>query len=107
MTVEVRLIGHLGNNLFEYALGRIIAEHLDQELIVRPATDIEGWNDVERMSGIVDRLDDQLACFADIPLRIEGKVVDQPQIRFVSSRRKPGSLWQRNPNRKSDPGRRT
>ena len=83
MTVEVRLIGHLGNNLFEYALGRIIAEHLGQELIVHPATDMPGWANVERMSGIVDRLHDQLGYFADVPLRIEGKVVDQPQMRLV------------------------
>jgi hypothetical protein len=32
MSVEVFLMGRLGNNLFQYALGRIIAEHLGFEL---------------------------------------------------------------------------
>ena len=83
MTVEVRLIGHLGNNLFQYALGRIISEHLEQELIVRPAKDIRGWNEVERMSGIIDRLQYQFDHFADVPLGIAGKQVSQPQMIYI------------------------
>jgi hypothetical protein len=32
MSVEVLFMGRLGNNLFQYALGRILAEHLGFEL---------------------------------------------------------------------------
>jgi len=76
-------MGHLGNNLFEYALGRIIAESLDRELIVLPGKDIPGWSRVELLSGIVDRLHDHFACFDDAPLKIPGQFVERPQIRYV------------------------
>jgi hypothetical protein len=35
VSVEVTFIGRLGNNLFQYALGRIVAEHLGFELTCR------------------------------------------------------------------------
>lgn len=37
MSVKVRYVGRLGNNLFQYALGRIIAEHHGFELACVPA----------------------------------------------------------------------
>ena len=54
MTVEVRYLGHLGNNLFQYALGRILAEELGSALKCRALPDTRGWSVVEQMSGIVD-----------------------------------------------------
>jgi len=35
MSVEVMFVGRLGNNFFQYALGRIIAEHLEFEMTCR------------------------------------------------------------------------
>ncbi len=83
MTVEVTYIGHLGNNLFEYALGRILAEELDLELQCLPATDTPGWSKVEKASGIVDRLDGCFGRFADVPQHMPGRSIRHPQIRYV------------------------
>jgi len=63
LTVEVRHIGHLGNNLFEYALGRIVAEHLGQALTCVPASDMPGFAPIEKQSGIVDRLQNHIEHF--------------------------------------------
>lgn len=83
MSVEVRYLGHLGNNLFEYALGRILAEELGLSLHCLPATDQPGWSDVERASGIVDRLDACHSHFVDVPQRVPGREVKSPQLRYV------------------------
>lgn len=83
MTVEVRYLGHLGNNLFEYALGRILAEELGLAMSCVPASDMPGWSNVEKMSGIVDRLSNCYGQFADAPQTLAGKCIDEPQIRYV------------------------
>jgi hypothetical protein len=83
LTVEVRYLGHLGNNLFEYALGRILAEELGLAMQCLPASDIPMWSDVERMSGIVDRLGACCKQFADVPQSLPGKEGEGPQLRYV------------------------
>ncbi|MCC6706752.1 MAG: hypothetical protein IT492_04230 [Gammaproteobacteria bacterium] len=83
MTVEVRYLGHLGNNLFQYALGRILAEELGSALTCRAPSDTRGWGAVEAMSGIVDRFVTQSAAFADAPQSLPGNEVDDPQLRYV------------------------
>ncbi len=89
MTVEVRYLGHLGNNLFEYALGRILAEALDQALVCVPACDAPGWSEVERVSGIVDRLSAHSDAFADAPQSLPGRQCSGAQLRYVLGE-KPG-----------------
>lgn len=83
MTVEVRYLGHLGNNLFQYALGRILAEELGSALTCRAPADTRGWGVVETMSGIVDRFVTQSAAFADAPQSLPGHQHDGPQLRYV------------------------
>lgn len=83
MTVEVRYLGHLGNNLFQYALGRILAEELGSALACRTLADTRGWGVVEAMSGIVDRFSSQSAAFADAPQSLPGREHVEPQLRYV------------------------
>ena len=83
MTVEVRYLGHLGNNLFQYALGRILAEALGQELVCRAAADARRWAQVEQMSGVVDRFIEQSAALVDAPQSLPGAVFAGPQLRYV------------------------
>jgi len=83
MTVEVRYLGHLGNNLFQYALGRILAEELGSALLCRALPDTRGWGVVEAMSGIVDRFMSQSAAFADAPQSLPGRACEAPQLRYV------------------------
>ncbi|MBK8957605.1 MAG: hypothetical protein IPM80_04025 [Proteobacteria bacterium] len=83
MTVEVRYLGHLGNNLFQYALGRILAEELGGALCCRAMPDARGWGVVEQMSGIVDRFSTQSAAFADAPQSLPGDARDETQLRYV------------------------
>ena len=83
MTVEVRYLGHLGNNLVEYALGRILAEELDLGMYCVPANGQPGWSAVERMSGIVDRLSHCYEHFADVPQALTGPRIEKPQLRYV------------------------
>ena len=84
MTVEVHYIGHLGNNMFEYALGRILAETHGLALRCIPANEQSGgFSSVERASGIVDRLNLLAAVFNDARQMLPGKNVDAPQIRYV------------------------
>ena len=83
MSVEVRYLGHLGNNLFQYALGRILAEALGSALVCRTLPDARAWSVVENMSGIVDRFMGQSAAFADAPQSLPGRACDGPQLRYV------------------------
>lgn len=83
MTVEVRYLGHLGNNLFQYALGRILAEELGSALVCRALPDTRGWGVVEQMSGIVDHFVTHSAACADAPQSLPGDVHDGPQLRYV------------------------
>lgn len=83
MAVEVRFVGHLGNNLFQYALGRVLAEELGHALVcVAPAAS-GGFARVEQASGIADRLPALAARFADVPLRLPGRELRLPQLRLV------------------------
>lgn len=83
MTVEVRYLGHLGNNLFQYALGRIIAEALGQELVCIPPAEGASWAALSRRSGTRHDLTAHADRFADAPQHIAGAAVAHPQIRYV------------------------
>lgn len=83
MTVEVRFVGHLGNNLFQYALGRVLAEELGHALICVAPDERPGFDRVERASGIQDRLGSLTAHFADVPLALPGREIEAPQRRHV------------------------
>lgn len=83
MTIEVRYLGHLGNNLFQYALGRILAEALNLPLLCRSTPDKRGWNTVERLSGVIDHFAEQCAAFADAPQSLPGCPGAGPQLRYV------------------------
>ncbi|MCI1191406.1 hypothetical protein MOJ79_06085 [Calidifontimicrobium sp. SYSU G02091] len=83
MAVELHFVGHLGNNLFQYALARVLAEELGLALQCRPARERPGFDAVERASGIVDRLDQWHHRFADVPLQRPGREIDHPQWRQV------------------------
>ncbi len=87
MTVEIRYLGHLGNNLFQYALGRILAEELGLALRCLPASDMPVWSQVERMSGIVDRLSAWSDQFIDAPQALAGRHGEGPQLRYVMGER--------------------
>lgn len=89
MTIEVRYLGHLGNNLFEYALGRILAEALGQALACIPPRDAPAWSDVERRAGIVDRLSSCFSAFGDVPQSLPGLQCHGEQLRYVLGE-KPG-----------------
>lgn len=86
MTIEVRYLGHLGNNLFQYALGRLLAEELDAALVCRPAA-AAPWNGVERAAGIVDRLDGHVAAFADARQTLAGRRGRGEPLRYVLGER--------------------
>jgi hypothetical protein len=83
LSVEVRYVGHLGNNFFEYALGRILAEELGLALRCEPSAERSSWSKVERVSGITDRLGAHWQAFADAPQELPGAVGGEEQLRFV------------------------
>ncbi len=89
MSVEVRFLGHLGNNLFQYALGRVLAEERGLALRCLPASETPGFGEIEQASGIVDRLEQVHEYFADAPLSVSGRDIGQPQRRYVMGE-KPG-----------------
>lgn len=78
MSVIVNLTGRLGNNLFQYALGRIIAEHLDLELSCRRyhAKPKPLGGDPPNAAG--STLEDVSSFFPNAPLRIPGRRVHEP-----------------------------
>lgn len=83
MTVEVRFFGHLGNNLFQYALGRVLAEELGHALVCVAPLARAGFDRVEQASGIADQLSALADRFCDVPLRLPGREVIVPQLRLV------------------------
>jgi len=83
MTVEVRFFGHLGNNLFQYALGRVLAEELGHALVCVAPAARAGFDRVEKASGIADTLPALAHHFADVPLQLPGREVISPQLRLV------------------------
>jgi len=83
MTVEVRFFGHLGNNLFQYALGRVLAEELGHALTCVAPLARPGFDRVEQASGIADQLSGLAGHFADVPLGLPGREIVFPQLRLV------------------------
>ena len=79
MSVEVTFIGRLGNNLFQYALGRIIAEHHNLEL-----TCVDSWGaPVLFMGNEVDlgppaTLGALSEHFPNAPLSLPGRRISEP-----------------------------
>lgn len=84
MSVELRFLGHLGNNLFQYALGRVLAEELGLALHCIAPTGRPGFARVEDASGIRDRLWRLTDAFADVPLELPGREVSAPEYRHVT-----------------------
>lgn len=81
--IELIYAGHLGNNLFNYALGRLLAEELGHALSCRVAGGGGGFGDIERRAGVVDRMPGHWEMFEDAPQELPGRVVERPQIRYV------------------------
>jgi len=76
MTVEVRYLGGFGNNLFQYAFGRILAENLGRELVC-----------VSNGDAPLFRLAPE---FPGAPQQLPGRSIEYPQLRFTSLDR---PLW--------------
>lgn len=83
MSVEVRFLGHLGNNLFQYALGRVLAEELDLALDCVAPGARPAFGRVEEASGIRDRLWTLTDAFSDVRLQVPGRDIRVPQYRQV------------------------
>lgn len=81
--VELRYLGHLGNNLFSYALARLIAEHLGHALKCTARPTRGAWREVEDASGIQDRLPGWIDAFEDARQELPGRVVEAPSIRWI------------------------
>ncbi|MGE3775267.1 MAG: hypothetical protein AB7I32_20255 [Gammaproteobacteria bacterium] len=84
MSVELRFLGHLGNNLFQYALGRVLAEELDLALHCVAPAGRPGFARVEDASGIRDRLWQLTESFADVHLALPGREIAAPEYRHVT-----------------------
>src|SRR6185369_123859 len=87
MAVEVRFIRRLGNNLFQYCLGRIIAEALGYELICVWPGPPSSVAHHERTSGLWATLPGLARHFPGAPLHLSGKSVATPQERYVFGER--------------------
>ena len=93
MSVHVTLVQRLGNNLFQYALGRIIAEHHGLALICRQIPYAYGpiyRSGTSANAGPVATLDSLTDYFPNAPLYVRGRVVAAPVERYVMKR---GSDW--------------
>jgi len=82
--VELRYVGHLGNNLFEYALARILAEELGHALTCSITDPRSAWGVVERSAGVVDRLPAHVDAFEDARPELPGRRVEGPSLRWVA-----------------------
>ncbi len=80
--IELIYAGHLGNNLFNYALGRLLSEELGHALACR-LSGSGPWGDIEKRSGIVDRMPMHWEMFEDAPQERAGRVIERPQLRYV------------------------
>lgn len=90
MAVVVTFLGRLGNNMFQYSLGRLVATELRLALRcvrVRPPV---GRRLSDNRSGDLCSLEDCADRFADVPLHMTGDVGDHPVQRFEVY---PGSKW--------------
>jgi hypothetical protein len=88
MAVEVHFIGRLGNNLFQYALGRILAEELGYKLVCRDSF-VPNPRLANGLSGQLATLPALASHFDDVPLHIDGEDITQPHERYVLKER----LW--------------
>ena len=71
--IEVQYVGQLGNNLFQYALGRILAETLGLELRCAPVPGHESWHSLDKV----------WRNFADCPQHIPGLSYCGPDVEEV------------------------
>src|SRR5207249_9176759 len=71
--IEVQYVGQLGNNLFQYALGRILAEKLGMELRCAPAPGHETGHSLDKV----------WRNFADCPQHIPGLSYCGPDVEEV------------------------
>ncbi len=76
MSIEVRYRGRLGNNLFQYAFARLLAETLGRELVC--------------VSPPGTALGECAAAFVDAPQHLTGHVIVAPHLRYT---RKDRPLW--------------
>jgi hypothetical protein len=89
MSVRVTLLGGLGNNLFQYALGRIIAEHHGFALFCGDFPDqapIPLWDAAKIPCSTLTEL---AAYFPNAPLHIPGRRYEQPLELYEVGRGKP------------------
>jgi hypothetical protein len=86
MCVNVNFVGQFGNNLFQYAIGRIIAEHLGFEL--RCQQQLTPMNPMD--SGSFTTLKDLIKHFPYAPLYIPGRSYTSP---IQSFELQPDSNW--------------
>jgi hypothetical protein len=97
MCVKVTLYQRLGNNLFQYAFGRIVAEHHGLALICRqirysysPQRLLSGQSD----AGPAATLEALAEYFPNAPLFVPGRIVDEPVERHeVSHARDRSDEW--------------
>jgi hypothetical protein len=73
--IEVKTFSQIGNNLFQYAMGRILAEEMGYALTVRMSARERFRNNNLQLTELMRR-------FHDAPLVIEGKSFDEPVERF-------------------------
>jgi len=94
MSVKVTFLGRLGNNLFQYALGRIVAENHGLELrcerLPEPAPSFMGHNLEVGPSATIENL---TFYFPNAPLYLPGRAYSEPIECFEI---KPGTNWSGN-----------
>jgi hypothetical protein len=84
MSVEVRYFENFGNNLYQYAFGRLVAEARGGELVCVPEHERQGAHGLlERQDKVLDRLAVLHPHLKDCPQTIQGRRVESPQIRYV------------------------
>jgi Glycosyl transferase family 11 len=95
MSVIVTMLGRLGNNLFQYGLGRIIAEHHGLAFECIPAAVDPTFNFLGRSvdSGPLVTLADLTASFPHAPMRLPGTVVEHPVEQYEIKPVAPDSEW--------------
>jgi hypothetical protein len=85
MSVRLQLLGRLGNNLFQYALARIIAEQRELSLDCLPGGGgpPKSFLGAPIDSGPPATLSTLTEHFPNAPLRLDGPRVETPRLRFV------------------------
>src|SRR5581483_7553762 len=98
MSVEVQYLGRLGNHLFQYAFGRIVAEALGYELrCVLDLATLEkrlSFLGEPRDCGATANLPELTGHFRNAPQLLPGKHVDGPEERWQFGKPDPsGAIW--------------